>query len=194
MTVFSANLAISKLKDGNERFVKMELTNTNNNLKIREQLVSKQTPFVAIISCSDSRIPVEMVFDQNIGDVFVVRNAGNIINDDVVGSIEYAVEYLNVKLVVVMGHQNCGAVITAVENTKTSKYLASVTDYIQQSVEHAKGEPGDFLENVAKHNARQVVKDLSEIDSAIRKHLKQGDIDIVPAYYSLETGRVEFLN
>ncbi|MEK5645714.1 MULTISPECIES: carbonic anhydrase [Paenibacillus] len=128
--------AIRLLEEGNHRFVTGHLAEIDV-IQNRNQLISEQKPIAVIISCSDSRAAPEIVFDQSLGDLFVIRVAGNIVNDDVIGSFQYAVDHFNVPLVLVLGHENCGAVIEALKRRKHPAYLQSIVNKIEPAAEKA---------------------------------------------------------
>lgn len=189
----NADTALLKIKEGNKNFKKMHLKHPNLSKERLHALEKGQQPIAAILCCSDSRVPPEIIFDQGLGDLFEIRNAGNVLDDHVIGSVEYAVKHLGVKLVIVMGHENCGAVKAACSNIHEDKYIESLTDFIKPSIEKAKTQKGDFYENVTKNNVQAAVKGLIEEDSVIADYVKNHGVKIIPAYYSLHTGEVEFL-
>jgi carbonic anhydrase len=123
-------------------------------------VVTGQHPFAVILTCSDSRVPPEVIFDQGIGDLFVIRNAGNIVDDVVIGSIEYAVEHLHTPLVIVLGHQQCGAVTAALKGGKATGHIASVIEKILPAVADARKQPGDSLLNAIDANVARMVNEL----------------------------------
>ena len=199
----SADEALQKLQKGNAHFVKMHFKHPDVSLNRLHALEKGQHPFAVILSCSDSRVPPEIIFDQGLGDLFEVRNAGNVLDEHVIGSVEYAVAHLGVKLVVVMGHNECGAVKATVgacnadshaEHTHESKYIKSLTDSITPSVALAKTQTGSLLDNAILNNAKASAKGLIESDPAIADYVKNHDVKIIPAIYNLHTGKVEFLN
>jgi carbonic anhydrase len=146
------------------------------------------------VTCADSRVPVELVFDQGLGDVFVIRVAGNIADDAVLGSIEYASMHLGVNLVVVMGHQSCGAVGAAVDGSATGTHIDSLIDAIAPAVAEAKAEGNDdLLERSVHANATMVSTQIRESQPVLAGLGEQG-VAVRPAYYSLETGEVSWLD
>lgn len=187
----SAQDALVRLKQGNERFVKMKLKHPDTSIKKRLELTKGQHPFVTILSCSDSRVPVELIFDQGLGDIFVIRNAGNVLDEHVVGSIEYAVEHLGTNLVVVLGHQSCGAVGAAMSHDKDSKAIESLKKEIEPAIKACQCENKYTYENVIKKHAKQEVDELLA-DSEFRGLIEKHQLIIMPAYYNLDTGKVEF--
>ena len=209
--------AISKLKEGNGRFTAGNLqhphessderaymaANSYENLgmnaaeaaKRRAELTKSQHPFAIIVSCSDSRVPPELVFDQGLGDLFVVRVAGNVMNDDGLGSVEYAVDHLAVRLIMVLGHQRCGAVKAAKETfaakSKAPGHMESFVAAIKSAVESTVN--GD-LDATIKANVKHVVDVLRSSTPIPKPKVDSGDVQIIGGYYSLDTGAVTFLD
>ena len=187
--------AISKLKEGNGRYTGGNLQHPGQTAERRAELAKSQYPFATILSCSDSRVPPEIVFDQGLGDLFVVRVAGNVIDDHGLGSIEYSVDHLGVRLIVVLGHQSCGAVQAARETiaakSKAPGHIQSLVTAIQPAVEAtAKGD----LEATIKANVKDVVQALRSSTPILKAKVDSGDLRVVGAYYSLDTGAVTFLD
>lgn len=187
-----ADVALQKLKDGNERFVSYEMKHPNVHKSRREKLINGQRPFAVILSCSDSRVVPEIIFDQGLGDIFVIRNAGNVLDEHVLGSIEYALHHLGVKLVIVLGHEFCGAVGTAMKEDKESPAIESIKESIKPAVDKCKEEKTYTYENVIKTHAKLDVEDILE-DNELSGYISNHDIQVIPAYYSISTGKVEFL-
>jgi len=188
----SADDALLKLKQGNERFVKFKMKHPDEYKARRAELVAGQHPFVATLSCSDSRVPTEIIFDQGLGDIFVIRNAGNVLDEHVLGSIEYAVEHAGVNLVVVLGHQSCGAVAAAMSGAKESPAIESLVKSIEPACEKCKKENIYTSDNVAKMHVKMDVEDILK-DKELCEFMGKHNVKIVPAYYNLSTGKVEFL-
>lgn len=188
----SADIALVKLKQGNERFVKFHMKHPDECKSLRENLVRSQHPFAAILSCSDSRVPTEIIFDQGLGDIFVIRNAGNVVDEHTLGSIEYAVEHLGVNLVVIMGHESCGAIGAAMKDEKESEAIESIKESIEPAIEQCKKTNQLTAENVVKTH---VLLDIEEIlkDKGLWQYMEKHNVKIVPAYYNLKTGKVDFL-
>ena len=161
--------------------------------KRRAELTKSQHPFAIIVSCSDSRVPPEIVFDQGLGDLFVIRVAGNVIDDQSLGSIEYAVDHLAVRLIVVLGHQRCGAVKAAKETIaakgKAPAHIQSLVMAIQPAVEATVN--GD-LEATVKANVKDVVQALRSSTPILKPKVDSGELKVLGAYYSLDTGSVTF--
>jgi carbonic anhydrase len=163
--------------------------------KRRAELTKSQHPFAIIVSCSDSRVPPEIVFDQGLGDLFVVRVAGNVINDEALGSIEYSVDHLAARLIVVLGHQRCGAVKAAKETIaakgKAPAHIQSLVTAIKPAVEATVH--GD-LEATMEANVKNVAQALRASMPILKPKVDSGELKVVGAYYSLDTGFVNFLD
>lgn len=197
----SAADALKRLRKGNRRFV----TGRNNIAKSigearRAELIEGQTPFAVILACSDSRVPVELIFDQGLGELFVIRVAGNIVAPSQVDSIEYAATELGTPLVVVLGHSNCGAVEATLremrrEQASSSPHLRSIVDRIRPAVEPLLGEPDDVtLRKAVLANVRQSVEQLRRSSPTLKKLIGSGELTIVGAKYSIESGEVRILD
>lgn len=194
--VTSAAEAKKLLVAGNERFVKGELAKKDLGSERRQKLLTEgQKPFVAIVSCSDSRVPPEVIFDQGLGDLFVIRVAGNILDKVEIGSVEYAVEHLHVPLVLVMGHEACGAVKATVEGGKApTENIGAIVEKISPSVEKAKamGATGkELIEQSAEENVKAMIAEL-EKSPIIKEAVEHGKVTISGAKYHLGTGKVEW--
>jgi len=190
----SAQEALDKLKKGNERFVKNHQKHPDESIQRRKEMLKGQHPFVVILSCSDSRVPLEIIFDQGLGDLFEIKNAGNVLDDHVIGSIEYAVMHCGVKLIVIMGHQDCGAIAATLSGVSETKYIQSLEDSIHPAVEQCKLNGLEInSDNVVKAHVMQDIEELMEQDHYLVNYMKEHNVKIVPAYYHLDTGKVEFL-
>jgi carbonic anhydrase len=214
--------AISKLKEGNSRFTagNMQHPRESNDertymaknsyenagmtflgmtadeaAKRRAELIKSQHPIAAIVSCSDSRVPPEIVFDQGLGDLFIVRVAGNVINDEGLGSIEYSVDHLGARLILVLGHQSCGAVKAARDTIaakgKAPGHIQSLVTAIKPAVEAT---AKDDLDTTIKANVKNVVQALRSSTPILKAEVDSGQIQVVGGYYSLDTGAVTFLD
>jgi carbonic anhydrase len=189
----SADQALTMLMEGNERFVNRKLLHPNQSLERRREVAQSQRPFAVVLGCSDSRVPPEVIFDQGIGDLFVIRIAGNILNDGILGSMEYAVEHLGTSLIMVLGHQRCGAVEATVKAAEAPGHIPALLTAIRPAVEEGKGRPGDLLENAIRANVRRVVSQLKDSRPILAEEVHQGHLRVVGAHYDLESGRVEVL-
>src|SRR6516165_99680 len=186
-----ADEALSRLLNGDKRFAagKSEEAHDAALIERRHTLAKKQKPFAVILSCSDSRVPPELVFDVSLGDIFVVRTAGEVVDEVGLGSIEYAVEHLGTRLVVVIGHQHCGAVSAAVAGATETGDIPNVLRAILPAIEETKGQSGDSIENAVRANARNIAKRLQSAGPIIAPRVQSGELKIVAAYYSLDTGQ-----
>ncbi len=193
----SPRKALELLQEGNGRFV--------NNLKLHRDLLEQvnatsdgQWPFATILSCIDSRTSAELIFDQGLGDVFSIRIAGNVVNTDILGSMEFACKVAGSKLIVVLGHTKCGAVKGACDHVEMGN-LTELLSKLQPSVyqeTQTKGDRSsnntDFVENVAKINVKRTVKSILERSNILEQMVDDGQIGIIGAMYNIETGEVEF--
>ncbi len=191
--------ALARLKDGNARFASGKLTHPDTNAARRTDTAANgQHPFAAVVSCSDSRVPVELVFDQGMGDVFVIRVAGNVCGPSETGSVEYGVEHLGVPLVVVLGHKKCGAVTAAVTNAEVSGGIATIVNLIRPAAASARAAhpelQGDSLVTEAvRANVWQSTESLLRGSEIVRAAVSEGKTRIVGAIYDLDSGQVEWL-
>ena len=188
-----ADEALQRLKEGNERYASGQSANAVTDAETRRSLVGSQQPYAAVLGCADSRAIPELIFDAGIGEVFSVRVAGNVINPQNNGSLEYAVAHLDVALVVVMGHQNCGALSATLDNYDGPGHIQSITEAISDAIDDAKDLPGDTLTNTVKANAQRMARLLRETGPILSAAVEAGTLRIVPAYYDFEQGLVEFL-
>jgi carbonic anhydrase len=192
----SADKVWADLVDGNKRFVSGK-TRTYSVVPLRAKLASGQQPNVIVLSCSDSRVAPELVFDQSLGDIFTVRTAGNVADPVALGSIEYAVDHIHSPLLVVMGHQKCGAVAAACSGDKMpSANLQAIVDKIDPAVSLAKthAKSDELIESTVKENVHQSAKDLLANSAIIRDAVKSGKLTVVEAEYELGSGEVIRLN
>ena len=182
---------LEKLQEGNKRFVDDKLDGKLQNSNRRDELTGGQSPYAIILSCADSRVVPEFAFDAGLGELFVVRVAGNVANTDSMASIEYAVAHLGSKVIVVLGHQSCGAVTAAVSGGDNGYNLNHLLSHITPAIT-ASGE-GASITDVIQTNAQLTVQDLRNRSSIIGNAANAGEVKIVPAYYNLDTGKVDFL-
>jgi carbonic anhydrase len=179
--------AIQELMAGNERFIAGKITSFPEDLKIlKEKTVLKQEPFAAVLSCADSRVPVEILFDQSIGHVFVSRVAGNIVTPEIMASMEYAVAVLGVKALLVMGHTNCGAVSAAVAAKEVPGQISVLYQHLMPGIRGAKGD----VPLAVKMNAAYQAQVLRESSTVIAKAIKSDGVKVASGSYDLGTGRV----
>ena len=179
--------------DGNQRFVAGHMRPRGDESRRRQELANSQKPIAVILSCSDSRVPPELVFDQDLGDIFVIRTAGQVVGDLELGSIEYAVEHLGTPLIVVLGHERCGAVTAAVKGGDAEGHISTIVKAIQPAVAESKGETGDPVDNAVRANVRDVVRQLRSTDPILSHFLHDGKLKVVGSRYDLDTGHVELL-
>lgn len=190
-TRITSDQALATLMAGNKQYASAKLTHPNQTPERRTELVKGQHPFAVILSCSDSRVPPEVIFDQGLGDLFVVRVAGNVVDDIALGSIEYAAEHLGTPLIVVLGHEKCGAITATVEGGKAPGHIDAVVRALKPAVEKVKDQPGDKVENAAKANIGLVVEQLKTSRPILAELVKNGKLKIVGARYDLDTGLVD---
>jgi carbonic anhydrase len=190
----NADSALTALKSGNQRFVDNQPLHPNQEKALRDKLSdSGQTPMAAILSCSDSRVPAELLFDQGFGDLFVIRVAGNVPGEDEMGSIEYAVEHLGVPLVVVLGHTKCGAVSAAVQEADEPGALGQLLARLKGAAQSVAELPADEKVPAAvKKNVELGASLLSAQSPVLANAVKEGRAKIIGAVYHLENGRVVF--
>ena len=193
MNLLNSEQALLRLKEGNERFVSKKCIHPNQSAPRQADVVKGQQPFAAILGCSDSRVPPEIIFDQGIGDLFIIRVAGNILTEEVLGSIEYGVEHLGIPLVLVLGHQKCGAVQAAVKGGEAPGKIHRLVEALHPAVAKAKNLPGDLVENAVRANVEQAVELLKESKPLVVELVHKGKVKVIGGYYSLETGRVTVL-
>jgi carbonic anhydrase len=191
--VFGNERFVQKLLDGNRRYVDGKPSHSNQTPERRNQVAKGQHPFAVVVSCSDSRVPPEIIFDQGIGDLFVVRVAGNIVDDGGLGSIEYAAEHLHVSLIVVLGHERCGAVEAAVKGGEAPGHIKSLVETIRPAVENARGRPGDLAENAMRGNVKLVVDRLKASKPILEHLVHKGTLSVIGARYDLDDGQVTLI-
>jgi carbonic anhydrase len=194
----SPDTILQRLKEGNKRFTKNNITARDHSKMVRAT-ASGQYPKSVVLSCLDSRIPVEDVFDKGIGDMFVARNAGNIVNEDVLGSMEFACKVSGAKLILVMGHSSCGAIKSAIDDVQMGNItamLAKIKPAVKMSANFngAKtSENQQFTDEVGKNNVRNTIENIIQNSSILREMIDKKEIRIAGAYYDIKTGVVTFL-
>ncbi|MDE1190908.1 MAG: carbonic anhydrase family protein [Arachidicoccus sp.] len=193
----TAEEGLQLLKEGNNRFV----NNISKNRDLLQKVLEtkeEQKPFAAVLSCMDSRVPAEIIFDQGIGDIFSIRIAGNIISENVLGSLEYAVEVAGSKLIVVMGHSNCGAIKGACDNIQLGNLTALINKILpaihkeKNIADNRTSSNQEFVDKVAHLNVRHSIDMILQLSPVLRKHCEDNDVLIVPAMYNVATGNVYF--
>ncbi len=191
--------ALKRLVAGNKRFVDGKPLHSRSSKEVRKELVGGQQPFAAILGCSDSRVPPELVFDQGLGDLFTVRNAGNVVADDVMGSLQYAGLHLKIQLLVVLGHQNCGAVTAALDamtkGAKQPERIQTLLHIIEPGLKDLdpKLTGAAQLAAAVEANVRWSMRQVAESPEG-KKALEEKRIEIAGAVYELETGVVRFFS
>ncbi|MBB4080512.1 carbonic anhydrase [Lewinella aquimaris] len=190
--MMTSDQVLSRLQAGNERFVSDKLDGKLQNSSRRGELTSGQEPYAIVLSCADSRVVPELAFDTGLGEIFVVRVAGNIANTSSIASIEYAVAHIGSPVIVVLGHESCGAVTAAMKGGDNGYNLNHLVAHIQPAINSASDDAS--VNDVVKKNAKLTAKDLQDRSSIIRQAVEGGKVQIVPAFYNLDTGKVDLLN
>jgi carbonic anhydrase len=185
---------LAELKTGNAHHVRHQYQHPHETIARQRELVVGQHPHAEVLSCSDSRVPPEIVFDQGLGDLFVVRVAGNIATDTELGSLEYGAEHLHIPLLVVLGHESCGAVTAAVEGGEAKGHIAALVSLIKPAVDSSHGMPGDPVANAVRSNVQMVVQQLHSSTPILSELVAHGKLKIVGGVYSLKTGQVTWLS
>lgn len=187
---------IQRLKEGNERFRKNDLTSRDHSKQLREAVLG-QFPKAIVLTCIDSRVPVEDVFDTGIGDIFVARVGGNVVNDDILGSMEFACRVSGAKAVIVLGHEHCETVVSAIDRVELGNMTTMVSkiqpaiDGVDYDGKRSSINP-EFVEMVVKNNVQNTIKDVREKSDVLRNMEETGDIQITGAYYDMDEGKVFF--
>lgn len=198
--MIKAEEALKRLIEGNKRFINNESIHPNRRQETKDDLLEKQAPYAVVLSCSDSRVPIEIIFDAGFGDIFVIRTAGQVLSQEVLGSVEYAVKHLGVNLVMVLGHDNCGAVKSAIKTYQEgslhelSPHLKSVMLHIYPAIEKVEKDPCrdlGFLDHTIKENVQFQVDDLLKRDSYIAEKVAKGQVMVVAANYNIKTSEIE---
>jgi carbonic anhydrase len=184
-----ADAALAKLKEGNARFSSSKVSQGKPTAAKRAETAQAQHPFAIVLGCADSRTAPEIVFDQNIGDLFVVRTAGNLVDEHALGSIEYAVDHLGARLIVVLGHTRCGAVTAALASDTAPGHVQSLVRDIQPAVKAAKGKDGNITDLTVAENARLMAAKIRN-EASLGEFAKE--VRIISGVYDLDTGKVEW--
>jgi carbonic anhydrase len=191
----SAETALQKLMEGNDRYVLDHVEHPHEGAQRRVDLSGAQHPFAIVLGCADSRVVPELIFDQGVGDLFVLRVAGNVADDAVIASIEYAVEHLGTRLVVVLGHERCGAVMAAIDHAFSEGKLNSLISYIEPAVKAGQLVNGDcVVSDTIKAHVNLMVKAIASTRPILSHEVANRTLKVVPAYYRLTTGKVDFLD
>lgn len=192
MNVLEYNEILMKLKLGNERFYSGTPKHPHQTVNRRLEVAKAQKPIAVIVTCSDSRVIPEIIFDQGLGDLFVICTAGNLVDDLVIGSIEYAVSYLKTKLIIILGHTNCGAVDATIKGVDPVGHLNVIIDYINPAVTKAQNQTGDLLTNAIRTNINYVIRQLETTKPVLDNLVNTGELKIIGGLYDLTSGKVEF--
>jgi carbonic anhydrase len=192
-SILTPHAALAYLLEGNRRFADGRPQHPRADRIRRGELTKGQQPFAAVIGCSDSRVPPEIVFDQGMGDLFVVRTAGNVLDDIVMASVEYAVDHLRVKLVLVLGHTKCGAVTAACGTGAHAGHLPALLAALKPAVDAARIRGGDPVAQAVVENARRGAETLAQKSEIVRAAANAGTLRMAAAKYDLESGLVEIL-
>lgn len=179
--------ALERLKDGNQRFVAGRSLSIHRDLNRVKAIAARQTPFAAFLGCADSRVPVEFIFDQGFGDLFVSRIAGNIASSENIGSLEFGTQILGAKVIYVLGHSSCGAVTATMQGREVPGQISSLFQYIRPAVKVAKGD----VEVAVRENVRNQAQLLAEASPVISRLIQRGELLVAGGVYNLSTGLVE---
>lgn len=190
-SLLSPDAALAALVEGNKRFTSGRMTSNEHDLAILKQnTIEKQEPYAAVLSCADSRVPIELLFDESIGHIFVTRIAGNFVTSEIIASLEYGAAVLGTKVILVMGHSNCGAVKATIQHKEAPGQLSALFPHIQPAVDQA----GPNLEAATKVNTKIQATLLREASTVISSLIKEGKLKVVPGYYDIGTGAVTLLD
>jgi carbonic anhydrase len=187
------DIVLEALMVGNQRFTTHKEQHPHQSGARLQEIAQGQHPIATVLSCADSRVPAELVFDTGLGDLFNVRVAGNIVTPEVLGSLEYAVELLCTPVLMVLGHERCGAVTAAVQGKAVPGHIGDFLDEIQPAVEQVKDLPGDLIDNAVRANVQFQIQQLLEQSDLIRDRQIRGAVKVVGARYDLDSGAIEIL-
>lgn len=185
--------ALKLLLEGNQRFIDKKTVNLNRSLNRIQEVAQGQNPFAIILGCADSRVPVEIFFDRGFGDLFIVRNAGNIATPQDIGSVEFGSLVLGAKVILVLGHSNCGAVVSAIDGNPVPGSIQSVLDYIKPALNNINTEEKKDLSTAIKANVKLQVKNLKK-SPIITQLIAENKLKIVGGYYDLKTAKVSLIS
>ena len=184
--------ALQALIDGNKRFSGHHPSHPHQDKKRVSDVSKGQHPFATVLTCADSRVPVELLFDQGVGDIFDVRVAGNIVTPGIMGSLEYAIDQLNTPVLMVLGHENCGAVTAAVQNLKLAGDMGTFVDAIMPAVKQSQGQEGDTIDNAVRQNVKYQIEQITKSD-LVKKRLDAGTLKLVGSRYDLDSGSISVI-
>lgn len=193
LMAYNPNAALKRLMDGNQRFVHQLSEHPDQSQARIQEVAQAQQPFAALLSCADSRVPPEILFDEGIGDLFDIRVAGNIVTPEVLGSLEYAVDILGTPLIMVLGHERCGAVTAAVQGKRLSGHIDSFVKAIKPAISKIEGESDDLVDNAVVANVQYQIQKLKQNSNILSQRLLDGKLKIVGGRYDLDTGEVTLI-
>jgi carbonic anhydrase len=186
----AGNESFNELMQGNKRFVKNKMQHPHQDTMYVHKLSSSQYPKAIVLTCADSRVSPEILFDQGMGDLFVIRNAGNVVDNDVLGSMEYAIEHLGVTTIIVLGHEKCGAVTATVNHVNAGNHIMDIEKSISPAYQLAEKEPGDKIHNTVVQNVELSIRTIKNDKSLLPRKLPMNNLHIYGAVYDLATGIV----
>lgn len=189
----SPDTALKRLMDGNQRFVQQKGEHPDQSSARVKEVAQAQHPFATLLSCADSRVPPEILFDEGIGDLFDIRVAGNIVTPEVLGSLEYAVDILGTPLIMVLGHERCGAVTAAVQGEALPGHISSFVKAIKPAISQTTGESDDPVDSAVIANVQYQIKKLKSNSTLLSQRLLDGELKIVGGRYDLDTGEVSLV-
>ncbi|MEG4270749.1 MULTISPECIES: carbonic anhydrase [unclassified Microcoleus] len=193
-TDITPNSALKKLMEGNERYIEQKRTFPDQARSRVVEVAQGQHPFATILACSDSRVAPEIIFDQGLGDLFDIRVAGNFLDDVVLGNIEYATLELGVPLLVILGHERCGAVKAALDGKAVPGHISTLVAAIKPAVDSTKGQTGDAWDNAVRANVKMNVNKLQSSSPILAEAVKGGKLKVVGGRYDLDSGKVEIIS
>ena len=193
LTDLTADQILEKLMRGNQRYVDHKLRHPHQTGLQMEEIAAGQHPIAIILGCADSRVPPEIIFDQGLGDLFVIRVAGNILDDAILGSIEYATEEFGVRLVMVLGHERCGAIAAAVQGGEALGHISTLVSAILPALQNLEPFPADPIEAAVRANVQWVVQQLRRSEPILTSLLEVGKLKVVGARYDLDDGEVQII-
>ncbi|MBM9518546.1 carbonic anhydrase [Desulforhopalus vacuolatus] len=192
--IYTADEALKILFEGNQRFMNCNITHKDHCGEALELHAERQQPLAVILTCADSRVPPLYIFDLGLGDLFVLRVAGGLVNDQMLGSIEYAVTHLQARLVMVMGHSSCGAITAVASGSRLGGHIATLIPPIDAALKVARNmEEGDLLDNASKELTRNICEKISSSEPIIHDLVKEGTVKVIPTFYNLSTGAVQLI-
>lgn len=193
LDVLDPNAALKRLMDGNQRFVQQKSEHRDQSQARMKEVAQAQHPFAALLSCADSRVAPEILFDQGLGNLFDIRIAGNIVTPEVLGSLEYAVDIIGTPLIMILGHERCGAVTAAVQEKHLSGHISSFVKAIKPAISKIEGESDDLVDNAVVANVQYQIQKLKQNSTIVAQKLLDSKLKIVGGRYDLDTGEVSLI-